>query len=506
MQKILVSLLFASFFFAGCATILSPRYQDVTVKTNNKNAVVFADSVEGGKGTEVKVEVKKDNLAKQIIVQVDSCKSEYRCLVQDHRSPLYYMSIIPFAIFIYPPLYDIGPNTWNFDDEIVIDKVYKYDYWNESLKRVYLKNIAFDVKKDKHFYALYTYGDYLDKDDPYKTEKMDSLKFKNSVYEDALEESLQKTGYSDTTNTVFMDNINTLMLRCVVEKISYNEIIRSYMNTNHANFATADIVPKWIVEDVYGDTLYTESFPVRSGEFSLTYYKPEAAIKNTMNDAMELSMMKLFESKNYRKLLFADTNKTISFPKMTIPKPTKAPTNIEDAMKAVVTIKNDSWHGSGFLISNDGYIITNHHVVTGTKKFTVINQEGKKFDAKIIRSNKLIDLALIKIEGNFEFAFNLPTDKNFKTGQEVFAIGTPKSIELGQSVSKGIVSNLRKHNEMNYVQTDVSVNRGNSGGAICSSTGDLIGVVEFKVFGQGVEGLSFAIPGFDVLKSLSLNY
>ena len=118
-----------------------------------------------------------------------------------------------------------------------------------------------------------------------------------------------------------------------------------------------------------------------------------------------------------------------------------------------------------------------------------------------------IDLALLKVEGKFDNAFTLPVNQNYKIGEEVIAIGTPKSVQLGQSASKGIVSGDRKHKGSSYFQTHITVNRGNSGGPIIlAKNGELTGVVEFKLGGMGTEGVSFSIPAFEVMKALNLTY
>jgi S1-C subfamily serine protease len=115
-------------------------------------------------------------------------------------------------------------------------------------------------------------------------------------------------------------------------------------------------------------------------------------------------------------------------------------------------------------------------------------------------------LALLKIDTQNAKAFTMPKTKNYKIGDDIFAIGTPKSLELGQSLSKGIISGLRSQNNISLIQTDASVNGGNSGGALVSKSGEFIGVVNAKLFGVGVEGLGFSIPAETVMQDLSIDY
>ena len=107
---------------------------------------------------------------------------------------------------------------------------------------------------------------------------------------------------------------------------------------------------------------------------------------------------------------------------------------------------------------------------------------------------RLQNLALLKTDTTITAPLKLGVASPVTIGTDVFAIGTPKDIRLGQTVTKGIISAKRTIEGRSYIQSDVSVNRGNSGGALTNSKGELLGVVNSKMVGMGVEGLSFAIP------------
>jgi serine protease Do len=145
-------------------------------------------------------------------------------------------------------------------------------------------------------------------------------------------------------------------------------------------------------------------------------------------------------------------------------------------------------------------------VVAGSKKIEVIFSDGTKADATVIRKNEDADLALIKVDKTGLNPLPLCTEKEPEIGIDVWAIGTPKSIELGQSVSKGILSGLRKANDVSYVQTDVSLNGGNSGGPIINKQGTVLGIVTSKLIGVGTEGIGFAISTEEVFRRLKVEY
>ncbi|WP_272687171.1 outer membrane-stress sensor serine endopeptidase DegS [Providencia sp. PROV149] len=156
--------------------------------------------------------------------------------------------------------------------------------------------------------------------------------------------------------------------------------------------------------------------------------------------------------------------------------------------------------GSGVIMSANGYIITNKHVVDNPDQILVALQDGSIFDALLVGSDTLTDLAVLKID-----AENLPVIPINKlrvthVGDVVLAIGNPYNI--GQTVTQGIISatgrvGLSSTRRQNFLQTDASINSGNSGGALINTEGELVGIntLSFSA-GQGIssEGLSFAIP------------
>jgi len=155
--------------------------------------------------------------------------------------------------------------------------------------------------------------------------------------------------------------------------------------------------------------------------------------------------------------------------------------------------------GSGFIISNDGYVLTNHHVIDGAESVKVTLSDRREFTAKVVGSDAQYDVALLKVEGR-----NLPTvrvgDSNtLKPGQWVVAIGSP--FGLDHSVTAGIVSALGRNTGgqdqryVPFIQTDVAINQGNSGGPLLNTRGEVVGI-NSQIFSAsgGYMGISFAIP------------
>ncbi len=180
---------------------------------------------------------------------------------------------------------------------------------------------------------------------------------------------------------------------------------------------------------------------------------------------------------------------------------------IKNSIKSSITVKTEYGHGSGFIISSDGYALTNYHVINDADEIEAIFSGDLKLPAKVVAYDKKRDVALLKIVGDGFCPFAINEDKNKNpVGTEVIAIGTPKDINLGQSITKGIISGKRVFEEQNFIQTDVSINKGNSGGALINLKGEVVGIIVRKIIGEDVEGLGFAIPVNEAIKVLNVKF
>jgi len=162
--------------------------------------------------------------------------------------------------------------------------------------------------------------------------------------------------------------------------------------------------------------------------------------------------------------------------------------------------------GSGFIISDDGYVVTNAHVIDSAAKIVVTLKDRRELDAKVIGVDESSDIALLKIEAKGLPAVTMGDSSELRVGQWVVAIGAPFGLE--HSASQGIVSALaRSLNQRNttyvpFIQTDVAVNPGNSGGPLFDLEGNVVGV-NSMIYSRsgGYQGISFSIPA-DTVKNV----
>lgn len=189
--------------------------------------------------------------------------------------------------------------------------------------------------------------------------------------------------------------------------------------------------------------------------------------------------------------------------------------SVEKVVNAVVMVKNFqndklAGSGSGFIYKIEGdsaYVMTNHHVVNGGKKFVIVTSADEEIEGKVLGSDEYLDLAVIKIAKKDYMNNALAGDNSkVKLGDTVFTIGAPVGYEFRGTVTNGIISGLNrlvevstKNNNsedwvMEVLQTNAAVNPGNSGGPLFNSNGEVIGVISMKLVENSVEGMGFAIP------------
>ncbi len=179
------------------------------------------------------------------------------------------------------------------------------------------------------------------------------------------------------------------------------------------------------------------------------------------------------------------------------------PDIIQKVIPSVVGISvssmSGSGSGSGIVFSEDGYIVTNQHVIDGAQAIKVTLSDGSEYDASLVGQDEKTDLAVIKINATNLQAAEIGDSDELIQGETVLVIGNPLGETLSGSTTQGIVSALGREIEvegkiMHYIQTDAAINPGNSGGPLVNQSGQVVGVTSAKISSSSTEGLGFAIP------------
>lgn len=182
-----------------------------------------------------------------------------------------------------------------------------------------------------------------------------------------------------------------------------------------------------------------------------------------------------------------------------------ASTPIGDAVGSVVMIRTTDGTGSGFLLSSEGYVLTNRHVVGSAKAVKVRWTDGRETDGEVLRSDAKRDVALIKTDDRGRQPLGIRT-ASMQLGEPVFAVGAPLGEEFQTSVTRGVVSANRIFEGLAFIQSDVSVTHGSSGGPLLDEKGAVVGLTVIGIEPNGAPvGINLFIPIRDALDFLGLS-
>lgn len=188
------------------------------------------------------------------------------------------------------------------------------------------------------------------------------------------------------------------------------------------------------------------------------------------------------------------------------------PDLVDSVKDGVVTVYTDLGFGTGFVYTNDGYIITNFHVIDGVKKITVICTDGRELEAELIDGDELSDVAVIKVDNLGIPKLAVGDSDALRVGEDVIAIGTPNDTEYAGTVTKGIISGVKRKvrvyedegylsKTMEMIQTDTTLNHGNSGGPLINMRGEVVGINTMKYYASDAgDTLYFSIPINDAVE------
>jgi S1-C subfamily serine protease len=453
-----------------------------------------------------KIKLKRDRQLKQITISRDGYKDENVVAAPYKVSPLVYLSIL-FAY--YPYMFDaLSPKAVNYDKEIKVpQKLVKVTTRDEEAKEIRLNKVKVDVDKPKFTYYR-TYKKYVTnkKGKNILEDEEKEMKLENTVFTGLLNQALKEKGYIDTSKKVLKNSyLNNLLINASIDEYE-SFIVGSFSQ----GISRVELSITWEVLDYYEKVIHTYSETAKSGEFSFNSSDDyqETNLKAT-NDALQAGLIDFMSQSKVQELLNdrSELKTEENLEPIVIKKSSKYVSNINEAIKSSVTITNKDGHGSGFVISSDGYVLTNYHVIAEAEDMKVVLSNEKEYELEVVRVSKIYDLALLKIDLDGLTPFKLDFNKNIEVGADVYAVGTPQGQDLAQTVSKGIISGVRKNDDgSKLIQTDASINSGNSGGAIITKQGNVLGIVSSKYFGFGVEGVAFGVPSYYVKEKLKLDY
>ena len=233
--------------------------------------------------------------------------------------------------------------------------------------------------------------------------------------------------------------------------------------------------------------LVTEAFRDASNRLSADHRMLDLALRETtvedLNPASSIPVIRLSASLPYERSIEEHTDQVLS---------------------AVVTIRTGSGHGSGFVVTKEGHVLTNAHVVGSAERVVVVFSSGIETIGQVLRKSDRRDAALVKVD--LRVTSPLPIElRKVEPLETVYAAGSPADESLSATLTRGIVSAIREDavSALSFIQADAAVSPGSSGGPLLDANGNVIGMSVAKIVAEGVEGINFFVPIDEVFRALS---
>ena len=335
---------------------------------------------------------------------------------------------------------------------------------------------------------------------------------------DTLKEELTKAGYQvvGDPNALFEDPKEWKAEFLIAGVIKHVAVNRCFPFIGFLNYTTssgeASIEVEWqiyerrtqsvVVTTSTGGTAKADMGP-NQGEQA--YYDAfAAAVRNLLADQKVVSLL----SRGPAKPLKDQGTLVLKVLALEAGDPSRSAAIVQYAQGAVVTIPIGTGHGSGFIVSTDGLVLTNSHVVgEGLGMVSVELSTGRRVAGQVLRVDKKTDVALIQLEKGHYLAIPVGSSSTLKVGTSVYAIGTPLDERFSRTVTKGIVSAFRDSDDgRKLIQSDVSILPGNSGGPLLDDEGRIVGLAQsgFMAGGKLSVGLNYFVPIDEAWKALQV--
>ena len=236
------------------------------------------------------------------------------------------------------------------------------------------------------------------------------------------------------------------------------------------------------------------------GLFAAGYNLGKRGTKDTSNVLANLKNEPISSDKTMETVVTGGELSTVEISKKVGPAVVGITSKIQSTMSFFNTPMESEGTGSGIIISSDGYIVTNNHVIEGASSVSVTLNTGAEYEAKVISADSRTDLAVVKIVPEEQLTVaELGDSSAIEVGERAIAIGNPLGMEFFGSTTQGIISAINRtitvdNRTMSVIQTDAAINEGNSGGALVNAYGKVIGINAVKISSSTVEGMGFAIP------------
>ncbi len=410
--------------------------------------------------------------------------------------------------------------THRFKNKYTIPELMPYESREANEKYLLVNRTAIDVKKGDIKVVNYK---TLEKErnrqlngreKSGKKISRDRLNVEQTIFTYSLNKTLNKMNFIDTSRSVFTDVTNSMYIDATIKNIKFHMISGKYNNSGNGGGAllAVELSIEWNLLDYYKQNVATITTRETSDYYPLEAGSGNAEINTLVTtiikDNLEYSLMAVRKDLRNRSLI--TINKAVgSTPTEAAieiaPVATTAVKKPSECYSASVVIQNGKKNYSGVIISTDGYILTSYTSIANATKVAITFNDSSKADAEVVRKNADGNIALLKVNKTGLAPLALSSDAEPEIGNDAWIIGASGDTSSYTSLSKGIISGVRKKNGVTMLQTDASINASNSGGAVINGNGIILGIVTGKL-SDLTEGIGFGITAADARRLLNIKY
>ncbi|MEO1433922.1 MAG: trypsin-like peptidase domain-containing protein [Bacteroidota bacterium] len=444
-----------------------PQTVTVQVQSPNENVTIYIDTERAGRGKTIATPVLKNERPKQVRFERPGYKDAFDVIQLDKN--------------------DLRQNR--------PEKMLEIPQREEGQKNIQLTELA--QKLDKPVER--TTGAYDARKQELETSSLTpKLDLENQLKE--LEAYLPNTGYRTREGRLLQTPTNTLFVQATLNDL---EIEVRYLVEGKSEptqrYIQVEPTVQWKSYDAYGNLKHERSIKMTSGLFrcfnQLSGMDYERGFQEAMTDALTSSMIKYLASPQLKPFLKLEDIAAITYPQMKLLNTTNEVKDVEGAKKATVKLITESGQGFGFLISDDGWILTAKHLIDDTEDVEVVLHDNSLLSTKVVRTNNQLDLALLKAKSWDQPSFSIPEDTGFPIGLDVNSLDT-----------KGRIQNIIpiENSDYQWLMTNLPLPEGHEGSPVFRNDGQLVGIVIQQLSTRNLGPAVFVLPIDEATRLLSV--
>lgn len=500
----------------GCVTIFGRKKQNVKITSATPDANLSIDKKSVDNDT-IKINLDK-NYPHSVTASKEGYKSRSSVLSLEKISLWFFgdIAVAPafYGVFTFVSLLIDGSTSpvkqRRFKPKVEIDSLIALPKKKSNEKYIWVEDVYINLRKGDVLGKYYLSTGKMRRDKAFDEYKA----YENAIYDAPqfkhdMNEILLSYGYSDTSENVIPSSWNSLFLTSKIKKLNTKlAILRSSNDVSQRSaLIKIDLDVEWTLYDGFGNEIFNAITYGTSDDAWGNVETNELLFQKSMKDAIEYAILDLYTKPEFLELIILDqgleTGKNNQVTEITRLPSNETSNKLEEQLKSIVRISSNNFNSTGVIISSDGYIITNYQIISGGKQVKVKLAE-KELKADVISTNAQLNLALIKVESDSLQPINWDLTEQSEIGEQIYTLSFSRLEVLNKYVSSGIVSGTRIFQSKPYIQSDVPMSFGNSGGLMVNSNGEIIGILNAKVNSEEVEGIGFAVPMREVLSGLNI--